>query len=682
VSGTFSYTVTMTGGCTGGTNTATGSITVNQFPPNISNFSIGVTNPAAGGTSTVTINSSSLASGTYTVTYNLTGDNTATGSTASVTIASNTGTFSTSALATAGYTTITITAISSASTCRIALSSGNTATILIPTAVSTTITETGTGSTWRAPVGVTSVRVEAWGGGGRGGSSVSNSEAETGGGGGGAYARVNSFAVTAGTAYNVTVGAGSSSTSAGGDSWFNTIGTVLAKGGNSVANNSPTGATGGSLDESRGDVRWAGGRGANGSQNNFGGGGGSSAGTEANGANGIGSSGGTAPAGGGNGGGGSISEGNGTAGAVPGAGGGGVRSLGGNPIGGAGARGQVRITYNQLTYKSQIISVDLGSSSEWRPGETRNVTVTIKNIGTATWTDGEGGTPDINIGVKWNTNGSSWDDYYVRTNANNLAPGETRTYTLTIRASNNNQSSYGTNLAAGINNLSFDVVYERISWFGGINGINGNSGGVGPGNTVFTSAAQTILAPEALPVTLSSFTAKPTPDNKVALAWGTSTEQVNKGFRIERQVGNENGKFEQIGFVGSKAKDGNSQNTLTYNFIDAAPKVGAASFYRLVQEDLDGKLTYTEVRVVKLNGQSVSMVFPNPSNGAVNISRTADGKKMNIQVIDQSGKIISQVNNITDANYKLNIPQSGIYSIKMTYPETGEQSIQRVVVQK
>jgi hypothetical protein len=121
---------------------------------------------------------------------------------------------------------------------------------------------------------------------------------------------------------------------------------------------------------------------------------------------------------------------------------------------------------------------------------------------------------------------------------------------------------------------------------------------------------------------------------------------------------------------------------LTYNFIDAAPKVGAASFYRLVQEDLDGKLTYTEVRLVKLNGQSVSMVFPNPSNGAVNISRTADGKKMNIQVIDQSGKIIRQVNNIADANYKLNIQKSGVYTIKMNYPETGEQSIQRIVVQK
>ena len=186
----------------------------------------------------------------------------------------------------------------------------------------------------------------------------------------------------------------------------------------------------------------------------------------------------------------------------------------------------------------------------------------------------------------------------------------------------------------------------------------------------------------ALPVTLSSFTAKPTPDNKVSLGWVTSSEIVNKGFRIERQAGNENGKFEQIGFVASKAVGGNSQTALNYNFIDAAPKLGTTSFYRLVQEDLDRKLNYSEVRVVKLNGQSVSMVFPNPSNGVVNISRTADGKKMTVQVIDQSGKIISQANNITDANYRLNIPQSGVYTIKMIYPETGEQSTQRIVVQK
>ena len=134
--------------------------------------------------------------------------------------------------------------------------------------------------------------------------------------------------------------------------------------------------------------------------------------------------------------------------------------------------------------------------------------------------------------------------------------------------------------------------------------------------------------------------------------------------------------------MGSKAKDGNSQNTLTYTFIDAKPAIGIASFYRLVQEDLDGKLTYSEVRMVKFNGESVSMVFPNPSNGLVNISRTADGKRMTIQVTDQSGKIIFRARNISEPNYTINIPQSGVYTIKMIYPQTGKQVMQRVVIQK
>ena len=184
----------------------------------------------------------------------------------------------------------------------------------------------------------------------------------------------------------------------------------------------------------------------------------------------------------------------------------------------------------------------------------------------------------------------------------------------------------------------------------------------------------------ALPVTLSNFTAKQTTDNNVSLAWVTSSESVNKGFSIERQEEG-SGKFQSLGFIASKAEGGNSQTTLAYSFKDVTAKKGT-NMYRLVQEDLDGKKTYSEVRVVKLSGQSVSMVFPNPSNGAVNISRTADGKKMNIQVIDQSGSTIRQLSNITDANYKLNIQKSGVYTIKMMYPETGEQSIQRIVVQK
>jgi hypothetical protein len=184
------------------------------------------------------------------------------------------------------------------------------------------------------------------------------------------------------------------------------------------------------------------------------------------------------------------------------------------------------------------------------------------------------------------------------------------------------------------------------------------------------------------PVELISFNAKATPEKKVALSWTTATESVNKGFRIERQTIDLGSKFENIGFVNSKAIGGNSQSNLYYNFLDNNPKPSAANHYRLVQEDLDGTLTYSEVRMIRLGAQSVSMIFPNPTAGNITISRTADDKKMNIQIIDLSGKVVKEFNNISESYYKFNITQPGVYNIKMTYPETGEQSIQRVVVQR
>ena len=186
----------------------------------------------------------------------------------------------------------------------------------------------------------------------------------------------------------------------------------------------------------------------------------------------------------------------------------------------------------------------------------------------------------------------------------------------------------------------------------------------------------------ALPVTMMNFTAKSTPERTSSLNWSTSSETANKGFGIERQTGNVNGKYERIGYIASRAINGNSQTALYYNFIDLHPGTETTSFYRLAQEDLDGTLTYSEVRVVKFNGQNISMVYPNPSSGAVNISRTANGSKMNIQVSDMSGKLIQQINNVTGSNYKLNINLAGMYNIKLIYPETGEQTIQKIVIQK
>jgi hypothetical protein len=232
--------------------------------------------------------------------------------------------------------------------------------------------------------------------------------------------------------------------------------------------------------------------------------------------------------------------------------------------------------------------------------------------------------------------------------------------------------------AAGTYRLMTCISCTPTGSFGTINLPAGYLGNVSMGS----GYVDLVVSNSALPVTLTSFTAKPTSTNTVALNWASSSEIVNKGFRIERQTGGVNGKFENIGFVASKAPNGNSQTALYYNFIDANPRSGATNYYRLAQEDLDGKTNFSEVRVVNLNGETITMVFPNPSNGVVNISRTANGKKMNVQVIDMTGRLVQQFSNINDSNFKLNIRKSGMYNIKMMYPETGEQSVQRIVIER
>ncbi len=201
--------------------------------------------------------------------------------------------------------------------------------------------------TYTPPAGVTQVTAECWGGGGRGGSrtGIFNLGVAA-GGGGGAYSS-GTVTVTPLTSYTVTVGAGSNSASAGGDSWFSTATTVMAKGGNSAPNSGTVGAVGGAASSSFGTVKRNGGTGAS-APGLTSGGGGSSAGPGSPGTAATGTAGAVAPSGGGNGGDARTgSNGNGTAGVVPGGGGGGALRLSGNFTdrnGGNGATGKVVVS--------------------------------------------------------------------------------------------------------------------------------------------------------------------------------------------------------------------------------------------------------------------------------------------------------------------------------------------------
>ncbi len=157
-------------------------------------------------------------------------------------------------------------------------------------------------------------------------------------------------------------------------------------------------------------------------------------------------------------------------------------------------RPYIAVTYTtNPAWQTTWVSMNTGAST-WCAGETRDVTVTVTNAATSTWTNSA---PDVNIGVKWNGDA----DYFVRTDANGLVSGATQTYTLTVTAPN-----------AGANNLSFDVVNEGNFWFAS------NSNGAGPNNAVYTSAQITISAPPTVTTTTASAV-----DNFTATSGGNVT---------------------------------------------------------------------------------------------------------------------------------------------------------------
>lgn len=246
-------------------------------------------------------------------------------------------------------------------------------------AVGTDVVQTfNTNGNFIVPAGVTSIQVEAWGAGGSGGGysqQIPYNNASSYGGGGGAYSR-SLLSVTPGTNINLTVGVGGPAVPStanccdfgvnGGTTSFGPN-LVVAEGGfGGLSSAYPsccgygymtgTFGLGGRSTGGIGDVKFSGGTGGFGSNlsPNPGGGGGSSAGTSANGNNGANSfaspatcpgcsiGGGGAPVGGGSGGFGAQSFAGG-GGGFPGGGGGGVGSINNS---GAGANGQIRITYS------------------------------------------------------------------------------------------------------------------------------------------------------------------------------------------------------------------------------------------------------------------------------------------------------------------------------------------------
>jgi hypothetical protein len=220
------------------------------------------------------------------------------------------------------------------------------------------------------------------------------------------------------------------------------------------------------------------------------------------------------------------------------------------------------------------------------------------------------------------------------------------------------------------------ITFQAIA--GGTTSISFNTG-PGPKTDAFRSG-NSILGTLSAPVTINIAVAGPLPvtfmdfsagsqENNVILKWTTSTEINNKGFEIQRSQ--DRTAWTVLGFVNSA---GNTGEEKKYNYSDNKLEPGRY-YYRLKQQDHNGKFEYSQVVSVKLGGSKffeLGQNQPNPFSGKTSISFTlAEKRKVTLTLFDSQGRLIKTLlnatkeegNHIIDLNFQT--LKSGIYYYKL-----------------
>ncbi len=184
-----------------------------------------------------------------------------------------------------------------------------------------------------------------------------------------------------------------------------------------------------------------------------------------------------------------------------------------------------------------------------------------------------------------------------------------------------------------------------------------------------------------LPVNFRSFTASRS-NSAVAIKWTTASESNNLGFEIQRLIGS--GNWQTVSFVSTQASGGNSGADITYTFTDQNA-IKAVSQYRIKQVDIDLRAKFSEIRAVRGLGQMAKIiVFPNPSisGNKINVVFDETDGTRDLSLIDMNGRAVKQWKSITNNNLQIENLTPGLYNLRIIIRETGEQAIEKIVVNK
>lgn len=175
-----------------------------------------------------------------------------------------------------------------------------------------------------------------------------------------------------------------------------------------------------------------------------------------------------------------------------------------------------------------------------------------------------------------------------------------------------------------------------------------------------------------LPVKLTYFGASAKSNHTVYTSWVTEQEINHDYFELERSFNNKD--FSTVAMIlGAKSSNGVSNN---YDYTDksAELKNQSIAYYRLKQVDKDGRITYSEVRLVKFaSGNDVKVqVSPNPFIEKVTLQFDSEvAGAMNVRIVNLAGQVVLQTSARVNKGYnnvslsQLSSLTPGMYIVQM-----------------
>ena len=176
----------------------------------------------------------------------------------------------------------------------------------------------------------------------------------------------------------------------------------------------------------------------------------------------------------------------------------------------------------------------------------------------------------------------------------------------------------------------------------------------------------TLLGSTALPIVLTSFSAKEINHNHVLVSWTTSMVHLADHFEVQRSSDDKN--FQTIQKV---IAVGESETPQYYSANDNNPFTGV-NYYQLKEIDKDGKFYISPVVTVNFDRPAGIEIYPNPAGDYTSINSQKDAI-LEVNIYDVTGKLLKTIPSTGELTFvRLNTSwlSGGIYFISVKTTST------------